>query len=314
MNGYNFTERVRKVLAGARNEANALRHEYVGTEHVLLALMAEGEGVAATVLQNLGANAPAMHELIMETVRPGAVGYSNRPDLPYTSRAKKVLELAMSEARELNHTYVGTEHLLLGLLAERKGIAAQVLNDSGITLDNARHETLRLLGTDAVARTRRPGDAIRATAKNDMWGMRTVLMERMRQVVSSAHQLAADHGQTDVTAIHLALALLEEKAGMANVALDRVGVDRAAVIAALNALMPRASSPVAPESVLRMDQTALAVLQAIESAKRETHSEFAGTQHLLVGLLTVVPDIASVFAEHGATLDAVREQIRFISG
>jgi ATP-dependent Clp protease ATP-binding subunit ClpC len=314
MNGYNFTERVRKVLAGARNEANALRHEYVGTEHILLALLAEGEGLGSTVVGNLGGNAHGLRERLMEVVRAGPIEYSPRPDLPYTSRAKRVLELAMSEARQLNHTYVGTEHLLLGLLAERKGIAAQVLNDSGITLDNARLETLRILGSDDVPRTKPPGDSIPVSPRNEMWGTRTAFMERMRKVVSSGHQLAADHGQTDVTAIHLALALLEENAGMANVVLDRVGVDRAAVIAALKPLMARASSPVPPESVLRMDQTALAVLQATESAKGETHSEFAGTQHLLIALLVAAPEVAAVLAEHGATLDAVREQIRFISG
>lgn len=314
MNGYNFTERVRKVLAGARNEANALRHEYVGTEHVLLALMAEGEGLGSTVIENLGGNGHGLRERLMEVVRAGPIEYSPRPDLPYTSRAKKVLELAMSEARQLDHSYVGTEHLLLGLLAERKGIAAQVLNDSGITLDNARQETLRILGSDERPPRNRPGDSTAVAAKNEMWGMRTVLMERMRQVVSRAHQLAADHGQTEVTAIHLALALVEHEGGMANVVFDRMSVDRIAVIVALNDLTTGTSSPAPPEAVLRMDKTTLSVLQAIESAKRETHSEFAGTQHLLIALLTASPEIARVFAAHGVTLEAVREQIRFISG
>ena len=315
MNGYNFTERVRTVLAGAREEANALRHEYVGTEHILLALLAEGEGLGATIVQNLGADADAgLRERILQVVKDGPIDYTPRRDLPYTSRAKKVLELAMTEARELNHSYVGTEHLLLGLLAEQKGIAAQVLADSGITLDNARQETLRILGVDDAARPKGPGDSIRAAAKTDMWAMRGVFMERLRMVVSRAHQIAADSGQTEVTSTHLALALLEHDGGMANVALDRMEVDRAAVIAALNEPTARAPSPVPPESVLRMDRTTLAVLQAIESAKRETHSEFAGTQHLLVALLTTSPDLAAIFAAHGITIDAVREQIRFISG
>src|SRR5919205_1004328 len=119
MNGYNFTDRVRKVLQMAREEAARLHHEYVGTEHILLGLIREGEGAAAA-----------------------------GPDLPYTSRAKKVLELAMTEARELNHSYVGTEHLLLGLLREEKGIAAQVLTDAGVNLEQSRAETLRLLGSE----------------------------------------------------------------------------------------------------------------------------------------------------------------------
>ena len=148
MNGYNFTERVRKVLQMAREEAQRLHLEYVGTEHVLLGLIREGEGVAAAVLQNLNVDLDEVQQKIEETVKKGKAVQATGPDLPYTSRAKKVLELAMSEARELNHSYVGTEHLLLGLLREEKGIAAQVLTEAGVNLDAARTETLRLLGTE----------------------------------------------------------------------------------------------------------------------------------------------------------------------
>ncbi len=144
---YNFTDRVRKVLAMAREEAIRLQHDYVGTEHILLGLIREGEGVAAAVLTNLAADLDELHRLVEENVRRGkssaAIG-----ELPYTSRAKKVLEYAMAEARELNHSYVGTEHLLLGLLREEKGLAAKVLGELGIGLDEARAETLKLLGTE----------------------------------------------------------------------------------------------------------------------------------------------------------------------
>src|SRR5205809_5649006 len=148
MNGYNFTERVRKVLAMAREEAARLHHEYVGTEHILLGLIREGEGVAAAVLQNLSVDLDEIQQKIEETVKKGKAAAATGPDLPYTSRAKKVLELAMGEARDLSHGYVGTEHLLLGLLREEKGIAAQVLTDAGVNLDAARAETLRILGTE----------------------------------------------------------------------------------------------------------------------------------------------------------------------
>src|SRR5512144_2562189 len=148
MNGYNFTERVRKVLTMAREEAARLHHEYVGTEHILLGLIREGEGVAAAVLQNLSVDLDEIQQKIEETVKKGKAAQTTGPDLPYTSRAKKVLELAMSEARELSHSYVGTEHLLLGLLREEKGIAAQVLTDAGVNLEAARAETLRILGTE----------------------------------------------------------------------------------------------------------------------------------------------------------------------
>ena len=144
---YNFTDRVRKVLAMAREEAIRLQHDYVGTEHILLGLIREGEGVAAAVLMNLNVDLEQIHERIEESVRKGKATIA-LGELPYTSRAKKVLEYAMAEARELNHSYVGTEHLLLGLLREEKGIAAQVLNSLGVSLDDARAETLKLLGSD----------------------------------------------------------------------------------------------------------------------------------------------------------------------
>ena len=148
MQGYNFTERTRKVLALSREEAHRLGHEYVGTEHILLGLIREGEGVATAALQSLGVDLSALRSRIETTVKGSSAGKGRTPDLPYTSRAKKVLEFSMSEARELNHSYVGTEHVLLGLIREEKGIAAQVLIDTGLTLETTRAEILRLLGGD----------------------------------------------------------------------------------------------------------------------------------------------------------------------
>ena len=147
MKKYNFTERVRKVLSMARQEAIRLQHDYIGTEHVLLGLVGEGEGVAAHVLGNLNASLEEVHSRIEASVRKGnatiALG-----ELPYTSPAKKVLDYAVAEAHDLNHSYVGTEHLLLGLLREGKGKAAQVLGALGVSLDDARAETLKVLGSD----------------------------------------------------------------------------------------------------------------------------------------------------------------------
>src|SRR4026208_2025654 len=148
MNGYNFTDRDRKGLQMAREEAARVHPEFVGTERILLGLIREGEGVAAAVLTNLNVDLEDIQQKIEETVKKGKAAAAAGPDLPYTSRAQKVLELAMSEARELSHSYVGTEHLLLGLLREEKGIAAQVLTDAGVNLDAARAETLRILGTE----------------------------------------------------------------------------------------------------------------------------------------------------------------------
>ena len=146
MQGFAFTERVRRVLAQSRDEAVALGHPYVGCEHQLLALLANG-GVAGTVLQNLGLKLPYAASVLRQLLTPGKAGSAQlkASELPYTTRAKKVLEYAMMEARELDHSYVGTEHLLLGLLRERKGIAVEVLRSFGVTLEKTRAETLRIL-------------------------------------------------------------------------------------------------------------------------------------------------------------------------
>jgi ATP-dependent Clp protease ATP-binding subunit ClpC len=171
---YNFTDRVRKVLAMAREEAIRLQHDYVGTEHILLGLIREGEGVAAAVLNNLAVDLEQVQEKVEESVRRGKATIA-LGELPYTSRAKKVLEFAMAEARELNHSYVGTEHLLLGLLREEKGIAAEVLGQLGVSLEDARRETLKLLGSEpnsqpssaapVVARRRRLPGRVRRRAR-----------------------------------------------------------------------------------------------------------------------------------------------------
>jgi len=140
-----FTDRARKVMQLANQEAHRFNHEYIGTEHILLGLVKEGSGVAANVLKNLDVDLRRIRNEVEKLVQSG-------PDmvtlgrLPHTPRAKKVLEFSMEEARNLNHNYVGTEHILLGLLREQEGVAAQVLMNLNMKLDDVREEVLNLLG------------------------------------------------------------------------------------------------------------------------------------------------------------------------
>jgi ATP-dependent Clp protease ATP-binding subunit ClpC len=140
-----FTDRARKVMQLANQEAHRFNHEYIGTEHILLGLVKEGSGVAANVLRNLDVDLRRIRNEVEKLVQSG-------PDmvtlgrLPHTPRAKKVLEYSMEEARNLNHNYVGTEHVLLGLLREQEGVAAQVLMNLSLKLDDVREEVLNLLG------------------------------------------------------------------------------------------------------------------------------------------------------------------------
>jgi ATP-dependent Clp protease ATP-binding subunit ClpC len=260
MNGYNFTDRVRKVLQMAREEAARLHHEYVGTEHILLGLIREGEGVAAGVLQNLNVDLEDIQQKIEETVKRGKAAAAAGPDLPYTSRAKKVLELAMVEARELNHSYVGTEHLLLGLLREEKGIAAQVLADAGVSLEQSRAETLRLLGSDLPApAASAPAGQPQPAAKSEKKSKTPALDHFCRDLT----QLAADN-QLDptigrATEIERVMEILARRKKNNPVLIGEPGVGKTAIVEGLALLIASGQCPdiLRDHRVLSLDMAAV---------------------------------------------------------
>ncbi len=140
-----FSDRARKVMALANQEAQRFNHEYIGTEHILLGLAKEGSGVGATVLKNMGIDIKKLRQELDKLIQAGPTMVT-QGKLPQTPRAKHAIEYAIEEARSLNHDYVGTEHILLGLLRETEGIAAQVLMHLGLKLEDGRQEVLNLLG------------------------------------------------------------------------------------------------------------------------------------------------------------------------
>lgn len=150
MSGYNFTDRVRKCLQMAREEATRLRHDKVRPDHILLGIIDDGQGVAIAALVNLGVDPRALREAVAREMETGT-SENEDPDLPYTGAAKRVLELAMAEARALRHSYVGTEHLLLGVLREEEGVGSRELKSRGADVEATRAEILRLLGSELPA-------------------------------------------------------------------------------------------------------------------------------------------------------------------
>jgi ATP-dependent Clp protease ATP-binding subunit ClpA len=138
-----FSNRARRVVTLAQEEARMLNHNYIGTEHILLGLSREGEGVAAKALESLGISLEAVRQQVEETVGRGQQAPSGH--IPFTPRAKKVLELSLREALQLGHDYIGTEHILLGLIREGDGVAAQVLVKLGADLNRVRQEVIQLL-------------------------------------------------------------------------------------------------------------------------------------------------------------------------
>ena len=164
-----FTDRARRVMVLAQEEARMLSHNYIGTEHILLGLLGEAEGVAARALESLGISLAAVRRQVEEIIGQGQQAPSGH--IPFTPRAKKVLELAQREARALGHDYVGTEHILLGLIREGDGVAAQVLVKLGADLNRVRQQVVQLLhgyhGADVIGAGSRRGKRARARLLDD---------------------------------------------------------------------------------------------------------------------------------------------------
>src|SRR6187402_1775651 len=142
-----FTERARRVLTLAQEEAQRFNHNYIGTEHLLLGLVREGDGVAAKVLNNLGVELSKVRSAVEFIIGRGEKSVSG--EIGLTPRAKKVIELAVEEARRMNHSYIGTEHLLLGLVREGEGIAFGVLESLGVNLEKVRQQVMQVVNQSA---------------------------------------------------------------------------------------------------------------------------------------------------------------------
>jgi ATP-dependent Clp protease ATP-binding subunit ClpC len=144
-----FTDRARRIVVLAQEEAFLLKHTYIGTEHILLGLLSEREGVAGRVLESLGISLDSVRHQVEQRVGRGTSAPQGH--IPFTPRAKKVLELALREALQLGHNYIGTEHLLLGLIREGEGVASQVLGKLGADLDTVRRQVIQTLSAAAPA-------------------------------------------------------------------------------------------------------------------------------------------------------------------
>ncbi len=206
-----FTERARKVLQLAQEEAQRFNHNYIGTEHLLLGLVREGEGVAAKVLANLGVELNKVRSAVEFIIGRGDRTVTG--DIGLTPRAKKVIELSVDEARRLNHHYIGTEHLLLGLVREGEGIAAGVLESLGVSLDKVRSQVIYVLNQSAayqqegqglagLVRSVRPekvdvnGPVARVLARLELHSGESVVDEMLLERIGPAWQVTAYHIST----------------------------------------------------------------------------------------------------------------------
>jgi ATP-dependent Clp protease ATP-binding subunit ClpC len=206
-----FSDPARRVVVLAQEEARLLNHNYIGTEHILLGVIHEGEGVAARALRSLGINLDAVRQEVDEIIGRGGSPPSGH--IPFTPRAKKVLELSLREALQLGHNYIGTEHILLGLLREGEGVACQVLVKLGANLPKVRARVYELLAGGATEETTAERVPI------------PPLSSELREVIEEARRAAEANGASEVAPIHLFLAAAQHPDGAAGRMLRAVGVD-----------------------------------------------------------------------------------------
>ncbi len=233
-----FTDRARKVMQLANQEAQRFNHEYIGTEHILLGLVKEGSGVAANVLKNLDIDLRKIRLEVEKIVQAGP-DMVTMGKLPQTPRAKKVIEYAIEEARNLNHNYVGTEHLLLGLLREQEGVAAQVLINLGLKLEDVREEVLNLLGHNPESGGEGGGERTAAKGKS-----KTPALDSFgRDLTELARQSKLDPVIGRQNEIERVIQVLSRRTKNNPVLLGEAGVGKTAIVEGLAQLIVDSNVP-----------------------------------------------------------------------
>ena len=290
----------------ANLEAKRFNHEYIGTEHVLLGLVAEGSGVAANVLKNLDVDLPKVR-LEVEKLVPSGPDMVSEGKLPQTTLAKKVIEYSMEEARKLNHNYVGTEHLLLGLLREQEGVAAQVLMNLGLKLEEVRQVVHDLLGTDS--------ECDRAVVSQPTQGdLHRRFTDRARKVMQLANQEAQRFNHEYVGTEHQLLGLIKEGSGVAANVLKNLGMDLRKIRLEVEKLVQSGPDMVIMGQLPQTPRAKNVLVYAMEEARNLNHN-YVGTEHILLGLLREQEGVAAqVLMNLGLKLEEVRKEVLNLLG
>jgi ATP-dependent Clp protease ATP-binding subunit ClpC len=226
-----FTDRARRVVVLAQEEARMLNHNYIGTEHLLLGLISEGDGVAARVLKIMGVSLEAVRSQIEDIIGQGSTAPAGH--IPFTPRAKKVLELALREALQLGHDYIGTEHLLLGLIREGEGVAAQVLQKLGANMEGVRAQVIQTLTgyqTSGVTEVLEGVPEVRHHLG------KYVFSEEGWAILETAKHASEELGRSEIGSTDFLLALITTEDPAVGELLETWGVDREAVRARIEQL------------------------------------------------------------------------------
>jgi ATP-dependent Clp protease ATP-binding subunit ClpA len=306
-----FTDRARKVMQLANQEAQRFNHEYIGTEHILLGLVQEGSGVAANVLKNLDVNLRMLREEAEKIVTPGPAGGEPSPGrLPHEPRARKVIEQAIQAARELNHNYVGTEHVLLGLLREPECAGARVLTNLGLKLEGVHQELLNIVGHQPL-----PGELealphriATAPGSDPAPAGRPRYRSRARKAMQFADREAQRFNHEYIGTEHILLGLIREGDNAAIAALKALGIEPRWVRREVERIFQPGPAGDLVETD-RRPQTPRAkkvIEYAVEEAQASGEDR-VGCGHLLLGLIREGEGVAGqVLANLGATPERVR--------
>ena len=297
-----FTERARMVVIYAQDEARGLKHNYIGTEHILLGLLREEEGLAARVLDSLGVTIDVVRAEVNRILGQGdeiATG-----QIPFTPRAKRMLELALREALSIGHNYIGTEHILLGLVRENEGVASRMLLDLHVSADAVRHEIFGLLGvTNPAADTESESDTVAARRARDTGGARGEptgpprLTRGARKALILAQEEARALKHVRMGTEHILLGLLREEHGLAARLLGALEI----TVDDTRAHVVRLAGPGKETAAGHIAFTPQAK-NALERARAEAISlehTYIGTEHILLGLMRQEDGIAARILREG---------------
>jgi len=315
-----FTDRARKVMALANQEAQRFNHEYLGTEHMLLGLVKEGSGVGANVLKDLDID-PRQLRLEVEKLVKSGPGMVTATKLPQTPESKKAVQCAIEEARSLNHNYVGTEHLLLGLLCEHDGVAAQVLMNLGLTFERARAKVLDVLG-QGVSPNETTTDSVKnridAIAGRSTDQKVQVLYERFtdrsRKVMALANQEAQRFNHEYIGTEHILLGLVKEGSGVGANVLKNLGIDLHKVRLEVEKFIKSGPEWVVTGKLPQTPRAKRVIEFAIVEARGLNHN-YVGSEHLLLGLIEEHEGVAAhVLMNLGLTLEQLRGAVLNLLG
>src|SRR3990170_4619262 len=307
-----FNDRAKRVLALAQDEAIRFNHNYMGTEHLLLGLVREGEGLAARVLDSLGVELSQLRRAIEFGICRGD-STTSPSEITLAPPMKKAVELAIDEARKLGHSHVGTEHLLLGIVRQPESIGAMLLGQLGVDLEKVRHQVIATLGQPhpgtGAAASASATSASASSSREQFVGPFDRFSDRAKRVLAFAQDEAIRFNHNYIGTEHILIGLMREEEGVAARALRTLGVELDKARTALGFIIGRGDAATSPSEITLSPRTKKIIEFAIDEA-RQLGQTRVNTEHILLGLAREGEGIASGILESlGVTMAKVRHVV-----